>query len=74
MAVTKEPWKGLLDLDPWLEPFTDSLKSRYTKAQEWMKNIQDHEGGLDKFSKGYEKFGFNVAPDNTITYREWAPK
>lgn len=29
--------------------------------------------GLDKFSKGYETMGFQVANDDTITYREWAP-
>lgn len=29
--------------------------------------------GLDKFSKGYETMGFQVANDGTITYREWAP-
>jgi hypothetical protein len=38
-------------LDPWLSPFQDSLKSRYAKAQEWIKRINETEGGLDKFSK-----------------------
>lgn len=64
----------LIKTDPYLEPFKDTIKSRYSKAQQWMKNIQDNEGGLDKFSRGYEKFGFTVASDGTITYREWAPK
>ncbi len=63
----------MIALDPSLEPFAPSLKSRYTKAQQWLKTIEQHEGGLEKFSRGYEKFGFNVSPDNTITYREWAP-
>lgn len=35
--------------------------------------IEKNEGGLEKFSRGYEKFGFNVLQDNTIVYREWAP-
>lgn len=28
---------------------------------------------MEKFSRGYENFGFTVAKDGTITYREWAP-
>lgn len=28
---------------------------------------------MEKFTRGYEKFGFNVTPDGTIVYREWAP-
>jgi 1,4-alpha-glucan branching enzyme len=42
---------GVLKLDPWLSPFQDSLKRRYAKAQEWIKRINETEGGLDKFSK-----------------------
>lgn len=42
---------GVVTLDPWLSPFKDSLKRRYSKAQDWIKTIQDTEGGLDKFSK-----------------------
>jgi 1,4-alpha-glucan branching enzyme len=42
---------GVLKLDPWLEPFKEALKRRYSKAQEWIKKIDETEGGLDKFSK-----------------------
>lgn len=42
---------GVVKLDPYLEPFSDSLKKRYAKAHEWIKNIDDSEGGLEKFSK-----------------------
>ncbi|CAJ0769802.1 900_t:CDS:2, partial [Entrophospora sp. SA101] len=28
---------------------------------------------MENFTRGYEKFGFNVLPNNTIVYREWAP-
>ncbi|KAK4043609.1 alpha-glucan branching enzyme [Parachaetomium inaequale] len=64
---------GVLKLDPWLSPFQDSLKRRYAKAQEWIKRIDDAEGGLDKFSKGTDLFGLRVKEDGTIIYREWAP-
>lgn len=64
---------GVIQLDPWLSPFKDSLRKRYSKAQDWITAINKSEGGLDKFSRGTEKFGFNVDKENNITYREWAP-
>ncbi|CAK3854879.1 1,4-alpha-glucan-branching enzyme [Lecanosticta acicola] len=64
---------GVIQLDPWLEPYSAALRSRFSKAQNWIKTIEKNEGGLETFSRGYEKFGFNVLPDNTIVYREWAP-
>ena len=62
-----------MKLDPWLSPFREALRSRYSHAQKWIKTINDTEGGLDKFSKGKEKFGFVVSGNGDITYREWAP-
>ena len=64
---------GVIQLDPWLSPFKDALRSRYSHAQRWIKTINDTEGGLEKFSRGFEKFGFVVQPNGDITYREWAP-
>ncbi|RSL61571.1 1,4-alpha-glucan-branching enzyme [Fusarium duplospermum] len=64
---------GVVKLDPWLAPFSDTLKRRFSKAQEWIKTIKDDEGGLEKFSRGTEKFGLNVDANNNIVYREWAP-
>ncbi len=64
---------GVVQLDPWLDPFKDALRSRYSLAQKWIKNINETEGGLEKFSRGYEKFGFIVRANGDITYREWAP-
>ena len=34
--------------------------------------IQKNEGGLEEFSRGYEKFGINRTREGVI-YREWAP-
>ncbi|KAF2671640.1 glycoside hydrolase [Microthyrium microscopicum] len=64
---------GVVDLDPWLGPFKDSLKRRFSKAQKWIKTLDETEGGLEKFSRGYECYGFLVQPNNDILYREWAP-
>jgi hypothetical protein len=43
--------EGVVKLDPWLSPFKDSLKRRFSKTQEWIKKLNETEGGLDKFSK-----------------------
>lgn len=42
---------GVIQLDPYLSPFKDALKSRYNKAQSWIKTINETEGGLEKFSR-----------------------
>jgi hypothetical protein len=38
-------------MDGYLEPFKDALKSRFSKAQQWIKKIDETEGGLEKFSR-----------------------
>ncbi|KAG6315093.1 hypothetical protein E4U22_008178 [Claviceps purpurea] len=42
---------GVVKLDSWLEPFSDALRRRYTKAKEWIKTIDANEGGLETFSR-----------------------
>jgi hypothetical protein len=42
---------GVIGLDPWLEPFREPLKHRYAKAENWIKTINESEGGLEKFSR-----------------------
>jgi len=42
---------GVVKLDPWLAPFKESLKARYSNAQKWIKKIDETEGGLEKFSR-----------------------
>lgn len=64
---------GVIQLDPWLSPFKEALRSRYSHAQRWIKTIDETEGGLGNFSKGNDKFGFNVQHNGDIVYREWAP-
>lgn len=64
---------GVVQLDPWLSPFKEALRSRYSHAQKWIKTIDETEGGLEKFSRGYEKFGLVVQSNGDILYREWAP-
>lgn len=50
---------GVIQLDPWLGPFKEPLKQRYSKAQEWIKTIDETEGGLEKFSRVRQAIGLN---------------
>ncbi|GJE84371.1 glycoside hydrolase family 13 protein [Phanerochaete sordida] len=63
----------VLDVDPWLEHETDAIIHRHNLFRKWKDTIDQTEGGYDAFTKGYEKFGLNVKPDNSVVYREWAP-
>jgi hypothetical protein len=63
----------ILELDGYLRPELGALEHRYNLYQKWKTDIEKHEGGYDAFSKGYLKFGLNVATDGTVIYREWAP-
>ncbi|KAI9607713.1 hypothetical protein KEM48_003500, partial [Puccinia striiformis f. sp. tritici PST-130] len=72
--MTNESVKPQLVIDdPWLEPFTQTIEARIRKFKEWQTKIDETEGGLEPFSKGYENFGLIAQPDRSILYREWAP-
>ncbi|KAJ3372781.1 alpha-1,4-glucan branching enzyme, partial [Kappamyces sp. JEL0680] len=38
-----------------------------------LKKIDEFEGGMDAFTQGYKRLGFNTLANGQITYREWAP-
>lgn len=42
---------GVIKLDPWLSPFKESLKQRFSKAQDWISAINESEGSLEQFSR-----------------------
>ncbi|XP_035670501.1 1,4-alpha-glucan-branching enzyme-like isoform X1 [Branchiostoma floridae] len=63
----------LYDLDSYLKPFDKEIKRRYKCFVEVLEHINQHEGGLEKFSRGYENFGIHVTEDGGLVMREWAP-
>lgn len=63
----------LLHYDWYLETFTDEFSRRYGIFRDYLNRIDRDEGGLDKFSRGYEKFGIKRMPDNSVYCYEWAP-
>lgn len=46
---------------------------RYGSFKEILDAINEKEGGIDKFSRGFETQGIHVTSDNGIYCREWAP-
>ena len=65
--------KSVLEVDSWLEPFLGAIDQRHQIFKRWKETIANTEGGYDKFTKGYLRFGLNAQPDNSVVYREWAP-
>ncbi|CAG8493958.1 hypothetical protein RhiirA1_479316 [Rhizophagus irregularis] len=53
--TSQEP--GICEIDPWLKPFAPAIKRRLESYKKW---INQNEGGYDKFSHGYERFGLNA--------------
>ncbi|NWZ82908.1 GLGB enzyme, partial [Poecile atricapillus] len=46
---------------------------RYSLFYNHLKNIEESEGGLGKFTKSYKTFGVNQLADGGIYCKEWAP-
>lgn len=65
--------KTITDIDGYLKPNVPAIIQRHNSYRRWKDIIDKHEGGYEKFTKGYLKFGFNVGPNNEVVYREWAP-
>ena len=65
--------QDILRLDGYLEPFIPAIERRQMQFQQWKNVIFEHEGGYEKFTKGYGVMGFTVKENGTIVYREWAP-
>ncbi|XP_054801932.1 1,4-alpha-glucan-branching enzyme 1, chloroplastic/amyloplastic-like isoform X1 [Prosopis cineraria] len=62
----------IYEIDPSLLGYRKHLDFRFGQYKRLRAEIDKHEGGLEAFSRGYEKFGFTRRATG-ITYREWAP-
>ena len=65
--------KPVLELDGYLRPNIPAIATRYRHLRDLQHKIETTEGGMERFSRGYDRFGLNVANDNSVVYREWAP-
>src|SRR5687768_10059134 len=67
---------GLIDIDPWLEPYADALRRRYQHYTRALSRFESSGGLLGDVSTGHHYFGFNrgmLWGKSGIWYREWAP-
>eukprot|EP00897_Mesotaenium_endlicherianum_P007732 jgi/Mesen1/6988/ME000364S06162 len=62
----------IYEIDPFLTNNRDHLDYRFKQYLKLREEIDRSEGGLEAFSRGYEKFGF-TRNEAGIVYREWAP-
>lgn len=66
----------LIELDPYLEPYTAQLRERFKQYLHFKSIIEKTGGVLGDISQGHLYFGFNCgeeAGESGIWYREWAP-
>lgn len=61
------------DLCDRLEPYSAGLEARYAAYAKTLAAIEQHEGGLAKFSEGYKTMGLQVDSEGGVRYKEWAP-
>jgi 1,4-alpha-glucan branching enzyme len=65
--------KTITDIDGYLRPNVAAIIQRHNSYRRWKDTIDRHEGGYERFTKGYLKFGLNVGRNNEVIYQEWAP-
>lgn len=62
----------LLDLDPWLKPFSQQIESRILKYNLKVEDIEEQAGSIVNFAAGHLFFGLHRTETGWI-FREWAP-
>ncbi|KAI4590108.1 hypothetical protein MJG53_001157, partial [Ovis ammon polii x Ovis aries] len=63
----------LLETDPYLKPYAPDFQRRYKRFNQTLSSIGENEGGIDRFSRGYESFGVHRCADGGLYCKEWAP-
>ena len=46
---------------------------RYGNFEDFLKRMEEVEGGVEKMSEAYKSMGCHVKDDNTFVCRQWAP-
>lgn len=63
---------GLINSDPWLEPYAEAIKGRYEYFQYIENKITEGQKELSDFATGYLYYGLHHTGEGWI-FREWAP-
>ncbi|HUO06893.1 MAG TPA: alpha-amylase family glycosyl hydrolase [Phycisphaerae bacterium] len=76
------PWRerkdgtGLIGFDPWLEPYAQRMRDRYSHYLSFKRLLDEHGGAMGEMTTGHKYFGLNRGEKDGkrgIWYREWAP-
>jgi len=73
MEVKVPQIETLFHRDGSLRDHEREIRRRYGNFEDFLKRMDEVEGGIDKMSRGYDYFGAHVEPDNTFVMRQWAP-
>lgn len=66
--------KGVLDTDPWLEPFSQELVNRQVRFKEWNQKLVESESSLSNFASAYKQYGLHANWDTKeVTITEYIP-
>lgn len=71
--VTPPHLDVLLKLDGYLTGYKKEICRRYGVFSTYLKRINDDFGGIDAFTRGYERFGMHIGKENQVECLEWAP-
>ncbi|XP_013789384.1 1,4-alpha-glucan-branching enzyme-like [Limulus polyphemus] len=64
---------NLLRIDPYLKLHEHEIRRRYGVFKDYLNKINEQEGGLAQFCRGYQYFGIHVDSENGVWCREWCP-
>ena len=70
--MLKTQKKGILEIDPYLEPYEKDLKLRTKLYEEKRRELLGKSKKLSDFANGHKFFGIHRTADGWV-YREWAP-
>jgi len=73
MEVKVPGIETLFHRDGSLRDHEREIRRRYGNFEDFLKRMDEVEGGIDNMSKGYDYYGAHVEPDNTFVMRQWAP-
>ncbi len=63
---------GIVQNDPWLQPFEEVIRARMERTSARESEMLGHAGSLYELASGHLYFGLHREKDNWI-FREWAP-
>lgn len=74
MEKKKAKTPKIIQDDPWLAPYEETIKDRLAHFDALKKGLAKHYGSLKKFGLGHKYFGLNYDKKKEgWYYREWAP-